>query len=121
MTDHVDPTTVRSGFYSFGSDITTKRPGGASPKLYWAALASRAVSVFSAFSSSCLPAHIGTKRLFDQPGQGTRPGTQRFYHNLLLADPEDRSREGREDHVGLLKLKMPANVVEDSDGAPDPT
>jgi hypothetical protein len=34
-----------------------------------------------------------------------------------LADPEDRSRERREDHVGLLKLEMPANVVQDSDGA----
>jgi hypothetical protein len=34
-----------------------------------------------------------------------------------FADPEDRSREGREDHVGLLKLEMPANVVQDSNGA----
>ena len=32
-----------------------------------------------------------------QPGQGTRPRIQRFYHDLLLAGPENRSREGRED------------------------
>jgi hypothetical protein len=30
---------------------------------------------------------------------------------------EDRSRERREDHAGLLKLEMPADVVQDSDGA----
>jgi hypothetical protein len=42
---------------------------------------------------------------------------QRFYHDLLLADTEDRSRERREDHVDLLKLEMPANVVQDSNGA----
>ena len=72
-----------------------KKASGSSHGLNWAVLASRA---FSAFSSSCLPAHIGTKKLFDQPGQGTRP-IATIFHNLLLADPEDRSREGREDHV----------------------
>ena len=43
---------------------------------------------------------------------GTRPRKQRFYHDLLLADTEDRSRERPEDHVELLKLEieMPANV-----------
>jgi hypothetical protein len=43
-----------------------------------------------------------------QPGQGTRPRIQRFYHDLLLAGPENRSREGREDHVGLLKVETSA-------------
>jgi len=74
-------------------------------------LASRAVSISSAFSSPSLPADVGANSLFDQPGQGTRLRKQRFYQDLLLADPEDRSREGLEDHVGLLKLEMPANLV----------
>lgn len=35
-------------------------------------------------------------------------GIQRFYHDLLLAGPENRSREGRQDHVGLLKVETSA-------------
>jgi hypothetical protein len=94
-----------------------EKASGSSQGLNWAILASRAVSISSAFSSPSLPADVGAKSLFDQPGQGTRPRKQRFYHDLLLADPEDRSREGREDYVGPLKLKMPANLVQNSNGA----
>ena len=94
-----------------------KKASGLSHGLNWAVLDSRAVSISSAFSSPSLTADVGVKTLFDQPGQGTRPRKQRIYHDLLLADPEDRPRERPEDHVGLLKLEMPANVVLDSNDA----
>jgi hypothetical protein len=67
-----------------------KKASGSSHGLNWAVLDSRAISISSAFSSPSLTADVGVKRLVDQPGQGTRPRKQRFYHDLLLADPEDR-------------------------------
>jgi hypothetical protein len=54
----------------------------------------RRVSFCNAFSSPGLPADIGARGGSSNGGQGTRPRIQRFYHDLLLAGPEDRSREG---------------------------
>ena len=52
-----------------------------------------------------------------QPGQGTRPRIQRFYHDLLLAGPE----KGVKDHVGLLKVETsamwPTEIIENHLGA----
>ena len=67
-----------------------KKASGSSHGLNWAVLDSRAISISSAFSSPSLTADVGVKRLVDQPGLGTRPRKQRFYHDLLIADPEDR-------------------------------
>jgi hypothetical protein len=44
----------------------------------------RRVSFCNAFSSPGLPADIGAERRFKQPGQGTRPRIQRFYHVFSL-------------------------------------